>query len=178
MNSRSRRLKTFDMDALIQGIILLGFISLLTWLSMTQQLPLYINPKFSILIELSCFLLIPMFSIQVLDSLLPTSDIAGHHCHAPTGRWRYIPFLVILVLAFALPDNTLNASLVTSRGLNSQINTVVTSAQDVPRPLAPEFRQMKLIKVTDLNYTEAVSEITSFPKEYIGKQVTMTGFVF
>lgn len=145
---------------------------------MTEQLPLYINPKFSILVELACFALIPMFAIQVLDSLIPTSSIDGHHCHAHTGRWVYIPFLAILALAFALPDNTLNANLVTNRGLNSQLTMAVASAQDLPRPLASEFSSLQVIPVTDLNYTEAISEITTFPKDYIGKKVTMTGFVF
>lgn len=178
MISRKKPLKKFNIDPFIRGIILFGFISLLAWLSITEQLPLYINPKFSILVDISCFLLIPMFVMQVLDCLLPASSQGEHHCHTHLGGWRYIPFLAILVLAFALPDNTLNANLVTNRGLNSQINMAVTSGQELPRPLASEFRQMELIKVTNLNYTEAVSEINTFPKDYLGKKVTMTGFVF
>jgi putative membrane protein len=166
------------MDGFVRGTILFGFISLLTWLIMTDQLSLYINPNFSILVQLSCFLLLPMLSIQVLDVLVPARSITEHHVHTPRRYWTYIPFLAILILAFALPDNTLNANLVTTRGLNSQLNTVVTSQQDLPRPLAAEFSQMSAIPVTDLNYTEAVSEMTTFPKEYLGKKVTMTGFVF
>lgn len=178
LNSRNKRTNIFNSDACLKGIILLGFISLLTWLSITEQLPLYINPNFSILVDLSCFVLIPMFAIQVLDSLLPTSNRDEHHCHTHINRSRYIPFLAILSLAFVLPDNTLNANLVTNRGLNSQINTVVTSTQNIPRPFAADFRQMKLLKITDLNYTEAVSEINTFPEDYLGKKVTMIGFVF
>ena len=175
MRCRSRQKKIFDSDAFIRAIILLGFISLLTWLSITDQLPLYINPKFSLLVELSCLVLIPMFAIQILDFFVPTDT---HHCHTSASCWRYVPFLAILVLSFALPGKTLNANLVTNRGLNSPLSVAVASAQDIPRPLASEFSQMALIKVTDINYTEAVSEITTFPKEYIGKKVTMTGFVF
>jgi len=178
-DARKREVQTFNGDAFMRGIILFGFITLLIWLSITEQLPLYINPNFSILIEISCFLLIPMFTIQILDFLIPINSMGDeHHCHTHTGPCRYIPFLTILVLAFALPDNTLKANLVSNRGLNSQINTVVTSTQVVSRPLAPTLREMKLIQVSDLNYTEAISEITGFPQDYIGKKVTMTGFVF
>ena len=178
LDARNRSINNFDINAFIRAIILLGFISLLIWLSITEQLPLYINPKFLLLIQLSCFLLIPMLAIQVFDALLPANTTDEHHCHTPSGFWVYIPSLAVLVLGFAIPDNTLNANLVANRGLNSPINKAVTSTQEVSRPLAAELSQMELIKVTDLNYTEAVSEVTDFSKDYIGKKVSMTGFVF
>lgn len=178
MTPRKKRVKLFNTEALVKAVILLGFVTLLVWLVLTEQLPLYINPRFSLLIELSCGLLIPMFIIQLLDFLIPDCASNDLPCHTHTGRWHFIPFLAVLSLAFALPDNTLNANLVNSKGLNSQISVISTSSQDQPRPLASEFHQQKLIKVTNLNYTEAVSEINNFPQDYTGKNVVMTGFVF
>lgn len=178
MDTRKKSNNTFPLHALLRSIILGGFICLLTWLSMTEQLPLYINPKFTLLIDLSSFLLIPMFAIQVLDCLISTTTSLPQHCHTKIGPWCYIPFLIILILAFSLPANTLNANLVGNRGLNSQLAISVASAQDIPRPLASELKPLTLIPITDVNYTEVMSEINTFPADYLGKKVTMTGFVF
>ena len=178
MEPRSPRTGPFNNGAFLQSIILLGFIILLGWLDITNQLPLYINPKFIILTELSCYLLIPMFVIQLLNTLLPAPHSKEQHCHHHSSCWRFFPFLAVLIIAFAVPDNTLNANLVNNKGLNTQINLIPDSAQDIPRPLAPELKPLSLIKVTNLNYTEVISEINGFPKDYIGKKVMITGFVF
>lgn len=162
----------------IQSILLLGFIILLSWLDVTKQLPLYINPKFIVLTQISYILLIPMFVIQIIDTLLPVTTFSEQHCPNHSVFWKYTPFFIILVLAFAVPENTLNANLVSSKGLNSQSTIAANSVQDMARPLAPAFNQMEKIKITNLNFTEAMCELNNFPKDYIGKKVTMTGFVF
>ena len=176
MTPRNRKKPTLYNGSFIQSVLLLGFIILLAWLDITRQLPLYINPKFIILTELSYFLLIPMLIIQVLDPFLPARNT--EHCHTHTSIGKYVPFFIILILAFAVPENTLNANLVSSKGLNSQSNVTANSIQDLPRPLAPAFSKMSTIKITNLNYTEAVCEINNFPQDYIGKKVALTGFVF
>jgi putative membrane protein len=147
------------------------------WLDLTEQLPLYINPKFTILIEISYCSLIPMLIICLLDTFLHTNK---PHEHSKLGQLRYIPFFAVLLLAATLPNNTLNANLVNNKGLNSTLTLNTTSAtiQDIPRPLAKQFHQADSIKVTDLNYTEATSEINDFSGDYLGKEISMTGFVF
>jgi putative membrane protein len=178
LQPKKRNLRSFTSGACIQSIILLGFIILLVWLDISKQLPLYINPKFIILTQISYIVLIPMLVIQIIDVLLPTYSVYEHHCHKPSMIGKYTPFFMILLLAFAVPENTLNANLVSSKGLNSQSSVITNSIKDLPRPLAPVFSQMDIIKVTNLNYTEAICEITNFPNDYIGKKVTMTGFIF
>lgn len=177
MTPRKRKKPMLNNGSFIQSILLLGFIILLAWLDITRQLSLYINPKFIVLTELSYFLLIPMLIIQLLDPLLPARN-TDEHCHTHGGIWRFVPFFAILLLAFAVPENTLNANLVSSKGLNSQPIVTANSIQDLPRPLAAALSKMSTIKITNLNYTEAVCEINNFPQDYIGKKVTMTGFVF
>lgn len=174
---RTRKKPSRSNGPFIQSLLLLGFIILLAWLDITGQLPLYINPKFIILTELSYFLLIPMLVVQLLEPLLPARN-AEDNCHTHSTTWKYVPFFAVLLLTIAVPENTLNASLVSSKGLNSQTSVSASSIQDLPRPLAPAFSKMSTIKITNLNYTEAVCEINDFPQDYIGKEVTMTGFVF
>jgi putative membrane protein len=177
LTPRKRKQPPLSNGSFIQSILLLGFIILLAWLDITRQLPLYINPKFIILTELSYFLLIPMLIIQILDPLLPARN-TDEHSHTHATVWKYVPFFAILLLAFAVPENTLNANLVSAKGLNSQSSVTASSIQDLPRPLASAFSTMSTIKITNLNYTEAVCEINNFPQDYVGKKVTMTGFVF
>ncbi len=177
MTPRKRKKPMLNNGSFIQSILLLGFIILLAWLDITRQLSLYINPKFIVLTELSYFLLIPMLIIQLLAPVLPARN-TDEHCHTHGGIWRYVPFFAILLFAFAVPENTLNANLVSSKGLNSQPIVTANSIQDLPRPLAAALSKMSIIKITNLNYTEAVCEINNFPQDYLGKKVTITGFVF
>ena len=178
MRLRKRKMQSLTNGSFIQSILLLGFIILLSWLDVTEQLPLYINPKFTVLTQLSYILLIPMFVIQIIDTLLPVTTFSEQHCPNHSVFWKYTPFFIILILAFIVPENTLNANLVSNKGLNSQSTIAANSVQDLARPLAPAFNQMEKIKITNLNFTEAMCELNSFPKDYIGKKVAMTGFVF
>jgi len=166
-----------NINALTQATLFLGFWFFLIWLDLTEQLSLYINPKFTILTEISYCLLLPMLIIRLFDTFFHTNE---PHEHSKIGQLRYVPFFAILLLAAALPNNTLNANLVNNKGLNSALaaNTTSATVQDVPRPLAKQFKQADSIKVTDLNYTEATSEINDFPGDYLGKTISMTGFVF
>ncbi|CUH94990.1 hypothetical protein P22_1059 [Propionispora sp. 2/2-37] len=174
MEPRKHKKSNSPADALLRFSLLLGFISLFVWLDMTEQFSLYINPRFITLVQYSYWLLLPLLVVQFFDLLLPDDRIR------PSGCSRYIPFCIILTLAVCLPDNTLNASLVSSKGLNQQKAVLNTASPktEMPRPLKQELQQAELIRVTDRNYTEVMSEINEFPQDYTGKQVTLTGFVF
>lgn len=176
MKHRSSNRYVFDCDACLRAILLLGFMALLIWLIQTQQLSLYINPKFSGLVEIASYLLFPLFITQLLTIFRPAYTLPNHHSHS--GGWLYFPFIFVLGLAAILPNNTLNANLVNAKGLNSQISASTTPSSEMSRPLAPALRQMSVINVTDRDYTEIMSELQFFPQDYIGKEITMTGFVF
>lgn len=171
----------FDSHALMRAIVLFGFIALLLWLVNTYQLTLYINPRFKGLIEIAGWLLFPMAILQALSIVqvsyafeqAPAMPRHSHH-----SRWAYIPFLLVLTLAFGLPGNTLNANLVSSKGLNSQLAASPSGSYEMSRPLAPKLKQLSTIEVTDRDYTEIMSELQFFSQDYIGKEIQLTGFVF
>ncbi len=177
MKHRSKNRFLFNFNALLRTVILFGFMILLIWLIKTQQLNLYINPKFTGLVEITGCLLFPMSVAQALNILQPAYSLSDHHNHSHSGFWMYIPFLIVLELAFAVPSNTLNANLVSAKGLNSQLSAPASS-YEMSRPLAPKLRQMTSIDVTDTDYTEIMSEVQFFSQDYIGKEIVMTGFVF
>lgn len=175
MKHRLRSKYVLDWDALLRSIILLGFLVLLVLLIATQQLTLYINPKFSVLVEIATYLLIPLLAAQLLTIYRPAHPLRQQHSH----RWSYLPFVVVLLLAFALPDHTLNANLVGTKGLNSQPSAAsAAAAYEMSRPLADMLRQSPLIEVTDKDYTEIMNELQFFSQDYVDKEITMTGFIF
>ena len=179
MHSEKHALRHYRNQSFVQSMILLGFIILLIWLDISKQLPLYINPKFILLTQFSYLLLIPMFAAQLIDTLLPVLSLHQHHGHTFSSLRKYLPFFFLLFIAFSVPENTLTATLVNSKGLNSPPAVMVNyPIEELPRPLAPAFQQMETIKITNLNYTEAMFELNNFPKDYLGKKVTMDGFVF
>lgn len=171
-----KRRLSFDFHAFVRSTILAGFIALLSWMLNTQQLALYINPRFTILTEIACFLLFLMLLAQLV-AIIRIGRYTGC-AHSTSRQWEYIPFIFILLLAFLVPSNTLNANLVSSKGLNSQLEIVENSKKDMPRPLAAKLKKDASIKVTDHTYTEIISEVQWFPEDYVGKEITVTGFVF
>lgn len=175
MKPRKRPATAFHWEALIRFLLLTGLISLFVWLDMTDQFFYYINPRFSPLVRYAYWLLLPLLVIQFFDMLLPLPTYP-HHPHRHYGK--YLPFCLILLLTVLLPDQMLNASLVTSKGLNGQATVLATAAPSQPRPLKEALQQAKTIEVNDTNYTEVMSEINDFPQDYLGKQITLTGFVF
>lgn len=163
----------------MRTVILFGFITLIMWLTNTYQLSLYINPRFSSLLEISGWILLPMAIIQALCIIrIVYAHEARHQNHFHGGGLVYAPFVILLALAFVLPGNTLNANLVNSKGINSQLSDAPTTTYEMSRPLAPKLQQMSKIEVTDRDYTEIMSELQFFPQDYIGKEVHVTGFVF
>lgn len=174
MKQRSRSRYVFDLDAFIRALILFGFIILILSLISSQQLTLYINPKFASLVELANYLLFPLLAAQLLAIFRPAHPLHQQHSH--DSRWTYLPFVIVLALAFALPNHTLNANLVSTKGFNSQ--TASAAKVEMSRPLADALRQAPAITVTDKDYTEIMNELQFFPQDYIDKEISMTGFVF
>lgn len=172
MKHRSRSRYIVDLDALIRALILIGFIIMILSLISSQQLTLYINPKFAGLVELANYLLFPLLAAQLLAIFRP----AAQPLHQQHSRWSYLPFIIILGLAFSLPTHTLNANLVSTKGFNSQDASAANF--EMSRPLADALRQVQVIDVTDKDYTEIMNELQFFPHDYIDKEISMTGFVF
>lgn len=161
-------------DILARTLLLLGFLILLFSLIMTKQLTLYIHPRGTKLIEISGYVLFLMFLMQCYKLKKAwIQSIGGSNNYKI--YWKYYPFILTLLIAFILPNYSLNASLVKNKGLNSQIAN--ENSRGEYRPLAAELRQTNFIKVSDQNFIGVMTEINRFPKDYIGKEIEMKGFI-
>jgi putative membrane protein len=162
-------------DTFVRILLLLGFIILLFSIITTNQLTLYVHPRVTSLIQISVYILFIMFLRQCWNLVKAwNQSVSKSHIHRT--YWNYLPFILTLLIAFLLPNSSLNASLVKNKGLNSQISTEVSKGEY--RPLAAELRQTNFIKVSDQNFLGVMSEIQRYPKEYAGKEIEMKGFIF
>ncbi|AIF54188.1 TIGR03943 family protein [Pelosinus sp. UFO1] len=162
-------------DIFVRVVLLLGFIILLFSIITTSQLTLYVHPRVTSLIKISGYILFMMFLRQCWNLKKAwNQSVCGSHSHRT--YWKYSPFVLTLLIAFILPNSSLNASLVNNKGLNSQISNEVSNREY--RPLADELRQTNFIKVSDQNFLGVMSEINRYPKEYAGKEIEMKGFIF
>ncbi|MBU2700318.1 putative membrane protein [Sporomusaceae bacterium BoRhaA] len=171
----------FHIHSLIKSLVLLSSFNLIRVLLSAEQLSLYIHPRFTFFTEVADYLLLILalaeFSRVVSISNVPVNSLHQHsHGHDLNGG--YILFVATLFFAMVFPNSTLDATQVSNRGLNTRITPNTATIENLPRPLAEELKTPKGIVVTDLKYTEIMSELNQFPDDYIGKEVNMTGFVF
>ena len=164
-------------DALIKTLILFGYLMFLTWLIGTNAIQLYIHPRYLQLTQMTVMVLFRLVIVQALQIIYLKQD--NHHCHHPgrtLRRWLgYMPFLVSLLLAFYLPSSTLNAKLVGTKGFNTG---VIAVSEQTLADFAVTMQQMAMIEVTDQNYINVISELRLHPEKYVGRQITITGFVY
>ena len=175
MKHRIRTRYYFDFDSFIKAILLLGFWGLFIWLEWTQQLNLYIHPKFSGIVKLASNLLLPMFLTQIMTIVRPVDGFSIQHKHG--NSLMYLPFIFVLALAFGVQTNTLDSNLAAAKGLNTE-KTSAAAPYEMTRPLAAKLSQMSFINVTDRDYTEIMNEFEFYSQDYVGKEISMTGFVF
>ncbi len=166
----------FSFDAFIKTLILFGYLIFLTWLIGTNDIQLYINPRYLQLTQMTVLVLCVLVIVQALQMIYLKKD---NHCHHPSLTLRswlgYMPFLVSLFLAFYLPSSTLDAKLVGTKGLNTG---VIAVSEPELADFAAAMQQMSMIEVTDQNYINVISALRLQPEKYVGKQITMTGFVY
>jgi putative membrane protein len=171
----------FNIQHFVKFLVLLSSYNLIHLLIASDQLSLYIHPRFTIFMEIADILLLIMAVTQFVRIFFVTKSLShcGHtHEHTHFFKSDVILFVATLFFSMIFPNTTLDANLVADRGLNTRLTPNVASEENLPRPLAAKLKAEKIITVTDLNYTEVMSELNQFPDDYIGKEINMTGFVF
>lgn len=132
----------------------------------------------------------------------PHCSVVGHH-HGGSKWWQKLLTygLVSLPVAvvFLLPTVNLDASIVEAKGFNFPISKDSTSFGDIEQQyLKPnthiffndtdyedmmnkdmaKYKNVQEIKLTDDNYLEVMGLIYNYPKEFVGKAISLTAFVY
>lgn len=168
-------------DALLKTIILLGLVFFLLSSIRTEEISLYIHPRFTNLILFTTGVLVILAIVQAGQLFNRHHHMLSCGCgheHGPS-TWLYVPFAVTLLIAFALPSSNLDAGVVLNKGLNSRVGASALSlAQKDNRTTPAELVKMSRIAITDANFVAIVSELVKNPDPYTGKEIVFTGFVF
>jgi len=169
-------------DALIKSILLFGLILFLFLLNSSGELSLYIHPRFIGLSKAAGCLLALLMLVQCLQIFSPGAHPPSCNCgHHHKSSWSYIPFAFAIFIAFAFPSTSLDASMVANKGLNSRLGASslpFQDAQPLVQPTIKELAKLHHIHLTDANFVDVISELVANPDTYIGKEITLTGFVF
>jgi len=129
-----------------------------------------------------------------------------HYGHG-INKLTFLPFVITLLMAFLLPNNALDPSMADNKGMNlgarpatsgqysptpavqenapnaqtdnSNANNqgYAAQAQSLLRSKIDELQKAGLIKVTEDNFTLVTNEVNIYPEQYVGKEITMLGFV-
>jgi putative membrane protein len=163
-------------NSFIKTIILCGYIAFLSWLLATHDIRFYINPRYSYLTELTIHILLLLLIIQGSQIFYVKKKSEDSSLPIKRNFTIYIPFVVSLVLASVLPSSSLDAKLVSMKGFNTRI--IAPENQSLPESTMLQLQQASDIQVTDQNYTYILSELTLHPNNYVGKKLTVIGFVY
>lgn len=203
-----RRQFSFHPEAFLKSLILLGFSMFLFWLVASNEIVFYINPRFVWLTKSAAALIFLMFLIQAGNSFGQTASAHDHgHAGRGGMKLVLLPFVVTLLMAFLLPHQALDASMANNKGVNlgtrpaasgqsgstalpgdvaeTQTNNnngssqgLTAQAEDPVQLKIAEIRKSALINMNEDNFTLITNEVNIYPDRYVGKEITMLGFIF
>jgi uncharacterized membrane protein YcgQ (UPF0703/DUF1980 family) len=128
--------------ALSRSIILFGLLFMLVSMTQTGELIYYIHPRFQNLTQWTRYILFAFLLIELPQIVTISRSKKGHACGCGHSSWSCLAFVFTLCLVFLLPNGSLDASMVTNKGLNSRLYPEnVLSYQKTPRPLAAELQK-------------------------------------
>jgi len=180
--------KEFKPDVLIKALILLGFGIYLYHLVGSGDINLFINPRYVILTKFTYWALAVMCLVQAGQLFSRSRHVCGAHGPAgPVLNRTVLPFVFTLLVAFFVPNTTLDANLAANKGLepvsgyagdksggNSGIND---NTGEMPGN-RDTVGTAGVIEVTDENFTAVLTSLYLAPLDYSGKEIVLQGFVY
>ncbi|MEQ8175604.1 MAG: TIGR03943 family protein [Syntrophomonadaceae bacterium] len=181
-----------------KALILLGFCCMLSYFLFTQKIKLYINPRFTVLTVAADIVIFLLFLVQGSMVVFKKPHIGEPSHHHKTSIWPIVPFVIPLLFVLVMPNATLDASIAADRGVSissvdaspnangSASGTTTSSSGTASQQNSTGYRQDNSqydysrdphLVVTDDNFVNLVSQIYENPKEFVGKDITMMGFV-
>ena len=165
----------FSMDAFVKTLILFCYLAFLSWMLGARQIQLYIDPRYLWLTEKTVNALFVLLIVQGLQIIHRKKSTTRTHHYLLKNWLVYLPFIISIYLAFALPSSALDAKLVQMKGFTTRV--IAGNTQSLAN-FAVTMQQDQIIRVTDQNYSYVISELALHPEKYAGKQISINGFVY
>lgn len=186
---------------MIRFLILAGYFELTMYLQISGKLDQYINTHYAYLAYISMVL---SFLLAVIQLVIWMKNLKLHsHLHGKIARLASPMILVIPVLVGLLvPTVTLDSTTVAAKGYNfplaagsagtvSDDGTTVQylkpdtslyfTSSAYEKEMQKELKKYKgsgELKITTENYMEVMELIYLYPDEFMGREITYTGFVY
>jgi putative membrane protein len=189
------------MHAIIRLILCFALALLLLHLLITGEISLYVNPRLKWLSGVSFLILITLGVIQL-------QNIRGQELHRIKSWGYLALFLPIAMYLFVPPGaldasmaakkglynpamakpsgNRLASSGATPAGGSVPAPTSGPATQDAQiidsedpyKKMIPRFKNMPVIVPTEKTYGDILNTLHLYPKEFVGKQIRVIGFVY
>lgn len=149
----------------MQSLILLAFASYITYLGLTEQLNLYIHPRY---IDFTKILTLVGLVLTVIAIQFEKGE--GHR-HSP-NMLTLFPMLLVLVLAIILPPQALTAATVSQRVTDSGSIVVTGGAKPVSSLFLGSSKGLSIV-----DWQRLISA-NSEPSYYKNKPAQISGFIY
>jgi putative membrane protein len=169
----------FNNDAFTKSLIVAGFVYFIYSMMVSNQLAMYVNPRFFPLIQASILLLCILLVVQILQIFSHHKHHAACGCSHHNHTWVFIPFLIALFLAFAFSTTSLDAKIVDNKGLNTRLNlNNIPMLSTQSKQDSSAIDSSDYIALNETNFMNVITRMNNKREDYIGKQVEITGFVY
>ncbi|WP_231559202.1 MULTISPECIES: TIGR03943 family putative permease subunit [Bacillus] len=199
--SELKQNKPYSFDAVVRGLLLVGFALMIFKLYLTGHILHFISPR---MLWFAKFFIVAAFALGILSLIWRKQDsphtccaCAGSQTHSPSHPWLYSFFLIPIVTGFLFPDHVLTKEVAQNRifSANSakspeqrKSNTQAESSHEAgtaavlpsgyEKELSRELERKNVIPVSDKYYVPIVNLLLEHAEAYAGKEIDMKGFVY
>lgn len=164
-------MKRFNLNEFIWFAILLCLTAYIYYLLVSGNINNFIHPKMIKYMFFSITALIPIIYFQFKKSLSSRSSKGI--------RLGYILFMIPLALGFIVKPGALKSNIISTKGISlgssSTANRRAIINEDMVKNEAPDNNT---VIINDENYLGMLDEIEINLDEYMGRRISVTGFVF
>ncbi|TYS09556.1 TIGR03943 family protein [Bacillus subtilis] len=196
-----RQNKPYSFDAVVRGLLLIGFALMAFKLYLTGHILHFISPR---MLWFTKFFIVAAFALGILSLIWRKQDsphtccaCAGNHTHSPSHPWLYSFFLIPIVTGFLFPDHVLTKEVAQNRIFSANNNkspeekksdtqtqssdeegTAAVLPSGYEKELSRELERKNVIPIADKYYVPIVNLLLENAEAYAGKEIGMKGFVY
>ncbi|MFH0348542.1 TIGR03943 family putative permease subunit [Bacillus vallismortis] len=196
-----RQNKPYSFDAVVRGLLLIGFALMAFKLYLTGHILHFISPR---MLWFTKFFIVAAFALGILSLIWRKQDsphvccaCASSQTHSPSHPWLYSFFLIPIMSGFLFPNHVLTKEVAQNRifSANSakspeemksdaqtqssdEAGTAAVLPSGYEKELARELEGKNVIPISDKYYVPIVNLLLENAEAYAGKEISMKGFVY
>ncbi|MCY7766486.1 TIGR03943 family putative permease subunit [Bacillus inaquosorum] len=193
--------KTYSFDAVVRGLLLIGFALMVLKLYLTGHILHFISPRMLLFTK---FFIVAAFALGILSFIWRKQDSPHACCACASSQtssashpWLYSFFLIPIVSGFLFPNHVLTKEVAQNRifsanstmspeekksDTQTQSSDEAGAAAVLPsgyeKDLARELERKNVIPISDKYYVPIINLLLENAGDYAEKEIDMKGFVY